>query len=194
MKIFDIFENPWTLLITAAAILLAVWISRCIATQKTRWWLWLLPGIIAGAGFGIDRLVETDTEKIEKVITGITKAFEQENCDLIASFISDNYSDSYHKTKKQLVNHCKAMLSNAMVDRAIPSIISLEKNSPNAPVIFTVRVVFNRESHISQLYKQEVFVKVQAELKKQPDNRWLIQSIEILEIDRFAATWNFSTY
>jgi len=187
---FNTLENPWGLLIAAVAALLAVWIFRSIAPHKMQWWLWLVPLAIGGAAFAIDFLVETDTETIEKTIYELTKAVEQENCDAIAALISDDYKDSFHKTKRQLMSHCKVRLNTPIVEKAISRIVANEQSSPNAVVIFTVRVLFNKESDISQLYKPDVFFKVQADLEKQSDRRWLINRTEILEIDRFPAGWH----
>lgn len=155
-----------------------------------RWWLWLAPLFIGCAAIGADYFVETDNEKIEKTIYSLIKAVERENCDAIATLISDKYSDSFHKTKKFFINHCKVRFEKPIVERAIPRIVSIEQSSPNAVVIFTVRVLFDKESDISQFYKQDVFFKVQADFEKQRDNRWLISRIEIIEIDRFTAGWH----
>ena len=187
---FNIFENPWGLLTAAAIAMLVVWILRSVAPDKMRWWLWFIPLFIAGAAFGIDFLVDTDKEKIEKTVYSLTNAVEEENCDAIAPLISENYSDSFHQTKKFFLNHCKVRLEKPLLERAIPRILSLEQSSPNADVIFTVRVLFDQNSDISQLYKRDVFFKVQAYLEKQPDTRWLISRIELLEIDRFGANWH----
>ena len=190
---FNIFENPWGLLIAAFAALLALWVLRSVSPEKMRWWFWLAPALIAGAAFAVDFLIETDREKIENVIYTLAKAVEEEKCDVITSLISDNYSDSFHKTKKQLVTRCKGRLAEPLVERAIPRIVSVEQSSPNSIVIFTVRVLFDKQSDVSQLYKPDIFFKVQAKLEKQPDSRWLINTIEIIEIDRLPAEWQTIT-
>ncbi len=186
---FNIFENPWGLLTAAVVLAIVVWIFRSLAPQKMRWWLWLLPLAIGCAAFAIDFLVETDTEKIEKTIYALTKAVEQENCNAIAPLIAENYNDSYHKTKKFFTNYCKVRLEKPIIVKAITRIVSLEQASPNAIAIFTVRVLFDEQSDISQVYKSDIFFKVQADLEKQPDNQWLINRIELLEIDHFPAGW-----
>jgi len=188
---FNIFENPWGLLAAAVVVAIVVWIFHSITPEKMRWWLWLVPLAIGTAAFAIDFLVETDAEKIEKTIYELTKAVEQENCDAIAALISDDYKDSFHKTKRQLMSHCKVRLNTPIIiEKTIPRIVANEQSSPNAVVIFTVRVLFDKESDISQLYKPDVFFKVQADLEKQSDRRWLINRTEILEIDRFPAGWH----
>jgi hypothetical protein len=108
----------------------------------------------------------------------------------MALFISNDYHDSFHKTKKQLLANCKARLYTPIIEKTIPRVVSVEQASREAVAIFTVRVLFDKDSDISQLYKQDIFFKVQGHLEKQSDNRWLISRIEILEIDHFPAGWN----
>ncbi len=148
-----------------------------------------MPVAIAAAAIGLDRLVETDTEKIQKVIYTATKAVEEENITAIDKLIAENYNDSYHKTKKQLMSHCKDKLAEPFAEKNIARIVSIEKSSPKATVLFTVRVIFDKRSYLSQMYKQEIFTKVKAELEKKPDSQWLISSIEILELDRLPTSW-----
>jgi hypothetical protein len=186
---FNVCENPWGLLTVAVAVALIIWIFRSVAPDKIRWWLWLLPLAIGCAAFAIDYFVETDPEKIEKTIYALTTAAEQENCDAIAPLIAENYSDSYHRTRRFFINDCKVRLEKPVIEKAIPRIVAIEQTSPEALAIFTVRVLFDKDSDISQLYKQDVFFKIEAHLEKQPDNRWLISRIEMLEIDRFPASW-----
>lgn len=152
--------------------------------------MWLAPVLIAGAAFGLDRLVETDMEKIRTVIFTAAKAVEEEKCEAIEGLISENYSDSFHKTRKQLMRHCKGVLSGPFVEKNVARIASIEESSPKATVIFTVRVIFDKQSYLYQMYKQEIFAKLEADLEKQADGRWLMCRVEILEIDRMPAQWN----
>ena len=102
--------------------------------------------------------------------------------------ISEDYNDSYHSTKRNFVIHCKSRLNGPVIDKAIPKIISIEQSSPAAKVDFTVRVIFDKESDIAQLYKQDVFFKLQTNLEKQSRN-WFINRIEIEKIDNINASW-----
>ncbi|GAI46979.1 unnamed protein product, partial [marine sediment metagenome] len=78
---FDFFEQPWTLLITAILVLLVVLMLRRIFPGKKHWGQWLLPLFLAALAFGLDYLVQTDLEKINAVISTAVKAVEQENSD-----------------------------------------------------------------------------------------------------------------
>ena len=223
---FDIFEQPWTLLVVAVLIFLVMLIFRRIPHQLSlgsrrsiksplamlrgsrligagrHWWQWLLPALFVMAAFGLDLLVQTDTEKINAVINTGVKAVEEENCNAIETIISDNYRDSYHNTKEDLMYDCRANLSEPLVEKNIKRILSIEISPPKATVILTVRIVFDKRSYVYQDFKRLMLTKLKLDLQKeqvQPKleianqkskiNRWFINRAEILEIDRQPVKW-----
>jgi len=189
---FDVFEQPWGLIIIAGLISLVLLLLRTFAPQKCRWWLWLIPAILVIVAFGLDFLVETDLEKINAVIDTSVSAFEKEDTDSIEQIIADNYHDSYHGTKDALMAHCREMLSEPFIAKNIKRIVSIDLNPPKATMIFTVRVLFDPRSYVYQSYKQQVLVEVQADLRKQPNNTWLINQVELLKIDFQPAGWPYT--
>ena len=120
---FNIFEQPWTLLVVAILTLPVLLMLRRIFPDKRHWWQWLLPPFLAVAAFGLDLLVQTDLEKINEVINTGIKAVENEDCASIEAIISDNYHDSYHNTKKHLMYHCRARLVEPLVEKNIKRIV-----------------------------------------------------------------------
>lgn len=185
----NIFEQPWTLLATAViALIVSLVLNRTIEGKK-RLYLWLLPPLLAALAFGFDHLIETDLEKIKAVITTAGTAVEDENADAIEPIIADNYRDSLHNTKQQLLRYCKRRLSGPLIEKNITRIISIDISSTQAVAIFTVRIVFDQRSYIAQAYKRLILTKVEVTLQKQPDNQWRISSIELLEIDLQPTSW-----
>lgn len=192
-----IFEQPWPLLIAAGIVLLLVVIFRSVFPQKRRWWQWLLPAVLAVAAFGLDFLVETDREKINAVIETGLKAVEKENPDAIEAIIADNYRDSYHKTKGELMRHCRIALEEPLVEKGIKRIQSVEISLPKATAVFTVRLIFDKRSYIYQSFKQQMLVKAAVNLQKQTNGtavrhgqaHWLITRTEILELDSRPVNW-----
>jgi len=195
-----IFEQPWPLLITAATVFLLVLILRSILPEKRHWWQWLLPLLLAAAAFGLDFLVETDLEKINAVIDIGIKAVEEENPDAIEAIIADNYSDSFHKSKNELMYHCRVKLAEPLIEKNIKRIQSIEVSSrsgealrgdesPNATAVFTVRMLFDKRSYVYESFKQQLHVKAELDLQKQPDGTWLITRTEILELDLRPVNW-----
>ncbi|UCE47264.1 MAG: hypothetical protein JSW47_16875, partial [Phycisphaerales bacterium] len=61
---FDFFEQPYTLIGGAVLVLFGVLTFRSVLPEKRRWWQWLLPMVLAGSAFGLDAMVQTDSEQI----------------------------------------------------------------------------------------------------------------------------------
>jgi hypothetical protein len=185
---FDIFEQPWTLLIAAIIVLLVIWVLRCIFPEKRHWWQWLLPAFLTVAAFGFDLLIQTDLEKINVVINTGIQAVEEENPDAIEAIISDNYRDSYHNTKKDLMEHCRARLSEPLVakNKKRPPIIEI--SPPKATVTLTVIIHFDKQSYVYQDIRL-MWAKVKLDLQKEQDKRWLINRAEVLELNKQQANW-----
>jgi hypothetical protein len=186
---WNIFEQPWTLLATAVIALIVLLALRRTIQEKNLPYLWLLPPLLALLAFGLDYLVETDLEKIKAAITTTVTAVEDENPDAIDPIIADNYRDSLHSTKRDLIYHFRRRLSEPLVEKNITRIVSIDISGTQAVAIFTVRIIFDQQSYIAQAYKRLILTKVEVELQKQPDNRWLISSAELLEIDLQPTSW-----
>ncbi len=187
---FDIFEQPWTLLIVAIVVLLIVLIFRAIFPTRHHWWQFAIPVLIAASAFALDLLVKTNSEKIKEVIYTAAKTIEEENPDAIEPLISANYRDSYHNTKTVLMIHCRTKLSEPIIDKNITRILIIEMSPSKtaATAVFTVRIMFDRKSYAFEL-KSELWTKIKIDLQKTPDNRWLISRAELLELDHMPATW-----
>lgn len=188
---FDLFEQPWGLLTVAVIVLLILLMFRSIFPEKRHWWQLALPAFLAAAAFGLDRLVQTDLEKINKVINTAVKAVEEEKPDAIDAIISENYSDSYHRNKRVLILHARRVLSDPVVEKNIKRIleINISPSKTTATATFTVRVVFDKRSYVYQSYKRIVLAKVEINLQKELGKGWLINQAELLELDRQPVNW-----
>jgi hypothetical protein len=187
---FEIFEQPWTLVGAAVLVFFGMLTFRSFCPEKRRWWQLLVPVLITVAAFGADMLVQTDREKINSVIDTAIKAVQQEDCSAIEAIIADNYSDSYHSTKKQLLDHCRRELSKPLVEKGKKTGLLIDISDSNATAILFTKIIFDKNSYISQNYKSFLLVKARLSLRKQPDKRWLISRIEILELDQQPTNWN----
>jgi len=186
---FDVFEQPYTLIGTAVMILFGMLTFRSVFPEKRRWWQLLAPVLIAGAGFGLDVLVPTDLEKINSTIDKAVRAVKDEDCNAIGQVLAENYSDSFHGTKAQLVAHCRKVLIPPLVVKHTKQGVLVEIAGPKATAnLFTI-LTFDKGSYISQNYKSFLMTKSRLTLQKQPAGRWLISRIEVLELDRQPANW-----
>ena len=187
---FDIFEQPWTLTGAAVLALFGIFTFRSFCPEKRRWWQLFVPLFLAITAFCVDMLVQTDREKINSVINTAIKAVQQEDCSAIGATIDNNYSDSYHSTKRQLMDHCNRELSQSLVEKGKKTGLLIEISDSNATVILFATIHFDKNSYISQNYKSFLLVKAKLSLRKQPDKRWLISRVEILELDRQPTSWS----
>ena len=184
-----IFDKPWTLLGAAVLVLFGMLTFRSIFPEKRRWWQLLVPVFFVVAAFGLDMLVQTDLEKIHSIINATLKAVQQRDYNAIEAAIADNYSDSYHGTKLQLMAHCRKELQRSLIKKIKKTGLLPDISDSNAKAILFATVIFDENSYISQNYKSFILVKARLSLQKQPDKRWLISRIEILELDRLPTSW-----
>jgi len=187
---FDFFEQPYTLIGAAVLLLFGILTFRSVLPEKRRWWQLLLPVFVAIAAFGLDMLVQTDLEKINSVINTVIKAVEEEDCNAIEAIIAENYRDSFHNTKRDLIRHCRQRLTPSLIVKNKKRASLVEISSPNATATLFMLTTFDKNSSISVSYKSFLFLKIEFRLQKQEDKSWLINRTEILELDKQPAKWN----
>jgi len=185
---FDIFEQPWTLVGVAVLVLFGILTFRSFCPEKRRWWQLLIPVFLVIVAFGTDMLVQTDLEKINAVIKSAINAVQEEDYRAIGATIADNYSDSYHSTKQDLMAHCKRELSKPLVDKIKKPSRLIDISDSNATATLFAVIILDKNSYLSE-YKSFLLVNARLSLRKQPDKKWLISRIEILEIDHQPISW-----
>jgi hypothetical protein len=183
----NIYEQPWLLLIASVVVLLAVFIFRAIFPQRHKWWLWLLPVLLAASAFAVDYFVETDAEKVRAVLVEAVNDVEKEDAEALVPLFSDDYHDSFHASKQALLDNCRWWLSGPIIEKNVLRIISLKVEPPNAEAVFTVRVVFDPQGPVFEIRKMMVF-KLRADFSKQGDE-WFFNRVEVFEIDLQPADW-----
>ena len=185
---FDFFEQPYTLIGAAILVLFGILTFRSFCPEKCRWWQLFIPVFLTIIAIGTDMLVQTDLEKINSVINAAIKAVQQEDYRAIEETIADNYSDSYHMTKQDFMAHCKRELSKPLVEKIKKPSRQIKISDLNATVTLFTVIILDKNSDISQ-YKSFLLIKAGLSLQKQPDKKWLISRIEILEIDQNPFSW-----
>jgi len=186
----DFFEQPYTLIGAAVIVLFGVFTFRSVIPEKRHWWQFLLPVFIAILGIGLDILVQTDMEKINSAIKTVIKAVQEEDCDSIEALIAEDYRDSYHKTKRELISHCRRRLTPPLVEKNKKTGCLVKLSPPKATATLFMLATFDKNSYVTQNYKSFIFFKIELRFQKQPDRTWLISRCEVLEIDKQPAKWN----
>jgi hypothetical protein len=186
---WNIFEQPWTMLGAAVLVLLGVLTFRSIWSEKRRPWQWLLPAGVAVLGVGLDLGVTTDLEKINHVIKTGLKAVETEDCAALARLVADDYQDSYHKNKESLLGQCRTRLVPPAIQKVRKIGAQVEVSPPHAKAILTMWFTFDKDSFWAQAYKPTALITVELHFRKQPDRTWLLNRAEVREVDKTPITW-----
>ncbi len=190
---WNVFEQPWTLLGAAVLVLLGVLTFRSVWPEKHRWWQWLLPAGIAVIAMGLDRVVVTDLEKINHMIQTAMSAAEQEDCVTLGRLIANDYEDSFHKDKEALLSQCRARLVPPAVERVKKIGTVFQIVPPEATATLTVSVKLEQGSYWVRTYGMAgALVKARFWLHKQPDGKWLVTRIEIEEVNKAPASWGMA--
>ena len=186
---YDFFEQPWTLIGAAVLVMFGIFTFRSVFPERRRWWQLLVPAIIVASAFGLDGIVQTDLEKINAVIDTGIKAVKEEDFSTVESILSDRYSDSYHRTKQHLLDHFKRVLSEPLIANHKPTGRLVDIKGSQATVVLFTTVTFEKNSRIAQNFTSFLMTKTKLALEKQPDDQWLLQRIEVLELNRQPANW-----
>ena len=186
---WNIFEQPWTLLGAAVLVLFGVLTFRSVWYEKRRSWQWLLPVGVAVLAVGLDLAVTTDREKINQVIKTGLKAAEAEDCAAIARLIADDYQDSYHKSKESLLRQCRARLVPPAIQKIRKISAKVEVSPPNAKATLTMWMTFDKDSFWAQAYKPTALVTVELHFRKQSNRIWLVNRAEVREVDKTPVSW-----
>lgn len=190
---WNIFEQPWTMLIIAAISFLLVLILRAVAFEKPRHWLSLIPIVVVLLAFGLDMFVQTDPEQIRYTIDIAVKAVEDENYQAIEDTLAADYADSRHRSKDAIVKRAEDILEPPFVDRIYDSILEMNIAGQTAEVVLLNRILFDKQSDVAA-FTSILLAKVKIELEKQSDNRWLIKRTEVLAINNQPAKWTDVSY
>jgi hypothetical protein len=197
---WNVFEQPWTMLAAAVVVFLVMQTAAGMVLSKKHRRLaigrFVLPAFIALLGLGLDYFVRTDLEQIKTLINTSVKAVQNEDCSAIEPLISENYRDSFHSGKAALMAHCETVLIEPLIEKNIPHIIEIKISPPKATAVFTVRIVFDKQSEVYQSFRHTMLVKVKMDLQKEPVQpkskaNWLIGSVELLEIDMQPVSWKY---
>lgn len=186
---FDIFEQPWTLVGVSVIVLFIVFTIRSVFPEKRKPWQLGIPLAVAAFGFGLDILVQTDLEKVNDVMGGVFSAVRDEDCDALAELIAEDYSDSYHSNKDQLIARCRERLSEPLITTIKITGDLVEVAAPTGSATVFGVAHFEKTSYVARDYRDFVWFKVQFYFDKQADKNWLVSRIEIREIDKQPFYW-----
>jgi len=89
-----------------------------------------------------------------------------------------------------LLTHCRRRLTPSLIEKNKKTASLVELSPPNAIATLFMLTTFDKNSSISVNYKSLLFLKIELHFQKQHDRTWLINRVEILELDRQPANWS----
>ena len=186
----DVFEYPWLLLGVSLASFMIIGTLRCVFPEKRHWWQMAIPLLIAVSAVLLDVLVHTDRERILHTVKSLHAAAEQGDVSAIAKLIAPDYQDALHRNRQQLLDRAVDWISRSQVQKARKLGMAWETlESPSAVVSIRSGVVFAKDSTVAQTYKAQFLIRIRLHLKKQANRRWLIQEIELDQVDGQSFSW-----
>jgi len=186
---WNIFEQPWTLTGAAVLTLLVVLTVRSVSPEKHRLKHFLLPLAVLGMAFGLDYFVQTDSERVHATLGTVTTAVENEDYDALERSLAPDYGDSFHLDKAAVLAQARKYMGQSHIDKTKRLALAVRLDGDNATALLTAVIRFTSDSYVAQSYKPAVLVKMRLYLRRQGDGRWLINSSELLEIDRQPTSW-----
>jgi hypothetical protein len=187
---WNIFEHWWTALLIALIVQIVLAIIHIIKPNSRRFWHVLIPVAIIVIGIGVERLVQTDMEKINALIGKSLKVTQDEDLAGIDAILADDYSDSCNSSKEAVMVYCKRWFSRPLIAKNklfSPPQISL--STPRCEVSLVVVTHLDPKSEYYESAKL-LLIKVRLYLQKYDDGKWLIKEAELLEINNQPVKWN----
>jgi len=186
----DVFEYPWLLLGVSLALFVVIGTWRCVFPEKRHWCQMAIPLLVAVSAVLLDVLVHTDREQILHTTKTLHGAAEQGDVNAIAKLIAPDYQDALHRNRQQLLDRAVDWISRSQVEKARKIGMAWETlESSTAVVAVRSGIVFTKDSAVAQTYKPQFLIRIRLHLKKQTDRRWLIQEIELNQVDGQSFGW-----
>ncbi len=179
---WNVFEKPYLLLIIAAVSVPTVFVYRCFSPALKRRWQFIIPAAIVLLAFAADWIIATDTEKINAAFDDCLAAYAAERIEPIQTAIADDYSDPYNADKTLLIAFCKAMFTELPCEKI--TVVSRNLIIADSTAALTAEAIFVFEPNAAEnIGKSFLIIKGVLTFYKRND-RWLILSSEVLELDR----------
>jgi hypothetical protein len=187
---WNIFEHWWTALLIAAIVQLALAIMHVLKPATRKLWHISIPISIIIIGIGIERLVQTDSEKIDDLVKTCLKATADEDVNAIDSILSPDYSDSCHNSKKAALEFCRRWLGKPLIAKnRLPFPPEVSLSAPEAQVNMMVMTHIDPKSSYYGSVKV-LLSKVKLYLQKNADKHWQVKRAELLEINNQPVNWS----
>ncbi|MDO8302476.1 MAG: hypothetical protein Q7T18_04455, partial [Sedimentisphaerales bacterium] len=129
---WNIFEYWWAALVAALVIQMALAIIHIVKPTTRKLWHPLIPLAIIALGIGVERLVQTDFEKINLLVGNVLEATQNEDVTAVDALLAPDYSDSCNATKEAVMDYCKRWFARPLIAKNNTQNIQIESRRPAA--------------------------------------------------------------
>lgn len=172
--------------VAAFAILLAI---NIVQLNERLAYLWLVPVFLCALAFGLDALVGTDKEKITAVVNKSIQAVKKEDAIAFDKTIAEDYQDSFHNNKQDLIRHFKRVLYEPVIANNRKTHQQTDIEVDNATATVVIWTSFEPQGWVFEMGKAFLKTDLKLHLRKY-NNKWLICGAEILALDGHEADWS----
>ena len=95
-----------------------------------------VPKALRLAGISLDALVQSDREKIRSTVKAVMKAVERDDIAALGRCLAEDYRDSFHHSKIQLLQHAEEGLERSSLVKAKIAGLSSSSNKKSADFPF----------------------------------------------------------
>lgn len=184
----SIFEKPWLLLTIAAGLLI---VAGVVCQIKPRWkrWPFFVPLLVAVLAFGIDRLVQTDAEQIQSILTACRHHAVAGTIRQIAPYISDTYMDPIHSSKEATLRSVEAVIQRACLERVVERQHTLNIEGDTAVSQVRFRVHLNAQQSQYAIGGGLLFVTLEIHYIRESDGQWRLQRVMLTSVNDQPMGW-----
>jgi hypothetical protein len=187
---WNIFEHWWTAILIALVVQATLAIMHIVKPHTRKLWHLLIPIAIIAAGISVERLVKTDFEKVNILLTTCTNAAARQDPATIESLLAPNYSDSCLNSKEAAMEYARRWLGRPLIKSLRIHSAQIQINRPTAEINFSVILQLDPKSDFAEMAQLPLLVKVKLYAGRTAKGAWLINRAELLEINNQPVKWN----
>lgn len=184
----DIFGNPWLFVSAAAFLLIGAGICRQL---RPEWGYWpmLAAVLTAGLGFGIDHLVQTDSERIEAVIDTCRRSALAGTARGMAPLIADDYMDTAHRGRESLLADAERILNRLAFNRIDVRSHEIEVRGREATSNLRLRIFLDVQRSEYPVAGGLMMINLALGYRKNAEGNWQIATVELKSVNDAAMDW-----
>lgn len=184
----SVYESPWFLLAISAVLLgvaLVIWQVRPLWGSR----LILVPAVTVVLAFGLDLLVQTDSEQIHSILDLCRRAALAGQTGPIEPFIASDYRDPVHRSRAELLTAVESILCHAGLEKVVERghRLRIEAETAQSQIRFRVHLSPQRSAYAAA--GTLLFVVLQVDYHRDSVRGWQIQQVLLLSVNDSPMGW-----